>query len=125
MRDATRGGLATVLNELAHASQVSIEIDEQRLPLRPEVRGFCEILGLDPLYLANEGTIAAVVPAGEAEAALHAMRAHRFGRHAAVIGAVGDSTASGKQPGRVTMRTVLGGSRIVDMMVGEQLPRIC
>jgi hydrogenase expression/formation protein HypE len=120
MRDATRGGAATVLNELAQASRVSIEIDEQSMPLRPATRGLCEILGLDPLYLACEGTLVAVAPAGQADAALAAMRAHPLGRHAVAIGSVG-----GGEPGRVTMRTVLGGTRIVDMLVGEQLPRIC
>ena len=120
LRDATRGGIATVLNEMADASGVSITIDEERTPLRPEVKGFCEILGLDPLYLANEGKIVAVVPAGEAEAALESLRAHPYGANAAVIGEVGTGEA-----GRVTMRTVFGGTRIVDMLVGEQLPRIC
>ena len=88
MRDATRGGLATVLNEIAAASQASIEIDEAATPIREEVKGFCEILGLDPLYLANEGKIVAIVPAEEAEAALAAMRAHPLGAGAAVIGRV-------------------------------------
>jgi hydrogenase expression/formation protein HypE len=120
IRDATRGGLATVLNEIADASQVSIAIDEEATPLRPEVKAFSEILGLDPLYLANEGKIIAVVPAAEAAAALGALQAHPLGAHAAVIGSVGDG-----EPGRVTMRTVFGGTRIVDMLVGEQLPRIC
>ncbi len=120
LRDATRGGLATVLNEIAHASQMSIEIDETRTPIREEVKGFCEILGLDPLYLANEGKIVAVVPAEEADAALASMQAHRLGGGAAIIGTVKDGEA-----GRVTMRTVFGGRRIVDMLVGEQLPRIC
>jgi hydrogenase expression/formation protein HypE len=120
IRDATRGGAATVLNEIARASAVSIEIDELQTPLREAVKGFCEILGLDPLYLANEGKIVAVVPAAESEAALTVLRADPLGREAAVIGHV----AAG-QPGRVTMRTALGGHRIVDMLVGEQLPRIC
>jgi hydrogenase expression/formation protein HypE len=120
LRDPTRGGIATVLNEIAEASQVEIEIDEAATPLREEVRGFCEILGLDPLYLANEGKIVAIVPAGEAADALAAMRAHRLGADASVIGRVISGEA-----GRVTMRTVLGGRRIVDMLVGEQLPRIC
>jgi hydrogenase expression/formation protein HypE len=120
MRDATRGGVATVLNELAQASRVSIEIDEEGLPLRPATRGLCEILGLDPLYLASEGTLVAIAPADEADAGLGAMRSHPLGRHAVAIGSVG-----GAEPGRVTMRTVLGGRRIVDMLVGEQLPRIC
>lgn len=120
MRDATRGGLATVLNEIASASQAAIEIDEAATPIREDVKGFCEILGLDPLYLANEGKIVAIVPAEETEAALAAMRAHPLGGGATVIGRV-----HGGEPGRVTMRTVLGGRRIVDMLVGEQLPRIC
>ena len=120
MRDPTRGGVATVLNEIAEAAQVAIEIDETVTPLRNEVRGFCEILGLDPLYLANEGKIVAIVPPDEAEQALEAMRAHPLGRQSAVIGSV----VAG-EPGRVTMRTIFGGRRIVDMLVGEQLPRIC
>jgi hydrogenase expression/formation protein HypE len=120
VRDATRGGLATVLNEIAEASQVSIEIDEAATPIREDVKAFCEILGLDPLYLANEGKIVMVVPPGEADAALAAMRAHPLGQGANIIGQVGQGEA-----GRVTMRTVFGGRRIVDMLVGEQLPRIC
>ena len=122
LRDATRGGVATVLNEFAEASRVAIEIDEERTPLRPAVRGFCEILGLDPLYLANEGKLVAVVPAAQAEAALAALRSHPLGRYATIIGEVRDGT---RDPGRVTMRTLLGGTRIVDTLVGEQLPRIC
>jgi len=120
IRDPTRGGIATVLNEIAEAAQVAIEIDETATPLRDEVRGFCEILGLDPLYLANEGKIVAITPPDEAEQAVEAMRAHPLGRQAATIGAV----VAG-EPGRVTMRTIFGGRRIVDMLVGEQLPRIC
>ena len=120
LRDATRGGLATVLNEIADASGVGIAIDEAATPLRAEVKGFCEILGLDPLYLANEGKIVCIVPETDADAALAAMRAHALGREAAVIGRVTD-----ERPGRVVMHTVFGGNRIVDMLVGEQLPRIC
>lgn len=120
IRDATRGGVATVLNEMAQSSQVAIEIDERATPLRAEVRGFCEILGLDPLYLANEGKIVAIVPPEEADRALAALRSHAFGAAAAAIGEVCEG-----EPGRVTMRTVFGGSRIVDMLVGDQLPRIC
>lgn len=120
MRDATRGGVATVLNEIASASGVAIEIEETATPIREEVKGFCEILGLDPLYLANEGKLVAVVPAAEAEVALAAMRSHPLGSGACVIGRVGVGEA-----GRVTMRTSFGGRRIVDMLVGEQLPRIC
>jgi hydrogenase expression/formation protein HypE len=119
-RDATRGGLATVLNEIAAASQLAIEIEETATPIRDEVKAFCEILGLDPLYLANEGKLVAVVPAAEEQAALDAMRAHPLGRGASIIGRAGAGEA-----GRVTMRTGFGGRRIVDMLVGEQLPRIC
>jgi hydrogenase expression/formation protein HypE len=120
MRDPTRGGVATVLNEIAEAAQVAIEIDEAATPIREEVRGFCEILGLDPLYLANEGKIVAILPPDEAQDALAAMQGHPLGKAASLIGCV---TAG--EPGRVTMRTVFGGNRIVDMLVGEQLPRIC
>lgn len=119
-RDATRGGLASALNELAEASGISIELDETALPLRPEVKGVCEILGLDPLYLANEGTLVLFVPPDQVEAALAAMRAMPAGRGAVAIG-----TAQDNHPGRVSMRTLFGGQRLVDMLVGEQLPRIC
>jgi hydrogenase expression/formation protein HypE len=120
VRDATRGGIATVLNELAAASAVAIEIDEQLTPLRDEARGVCEILGLDPLYLANEGKIVCAIPPDQAGTALTALRAHPLGVDAADIGIVTNGEA-----GRVTMRTVFGGTRIVDMLIGEQLPRIC
>ena len=120
IRDATRGGIATVLNEMAETSSVSITIDEERTPLRPEVKGFCEILGLDPLYLANEGKLVAVVPREAAEQVLAAMRAHPSGAYAAIIGEVTEEPA-----GVVVLHTGFGGQRIVDMLVGEQLPRIC
>lgn len=120
LRDATRGGVATVLNEIALASQIAIAIDETATPLRDEVKGVCEILGLDPLYLANEGKIVAVVPPESAEASLAALQSHPLGEKARIIGRVIEG-----EPGRVTMRTVFGGVRIVDMLVGEQLPRIC
>ncbi len=120
IRDATRGGIATVLNEIAEASQIGIEIHEDKTPLRAEVRGFCEILGLDPLYLANEGKLVCAVPPEQADAALAALRGHALGREAAIIGHATDG-----RPGRVVMQTVFGGRRIVDMLVGEQLPRIC
>ncbi len=120
IRDATRGGLATVLNEVAQASEMGIEIVEDRTPMRAEVKAFCEILGLDPLYLANEGKIVCIVPEDEADAALSCMQAHPLGVDAASIGEVRK-----ERPGRVVMQTVLGGRRIVDMLVGEQLPRIC
>jgi hydrogenase expression/formation protein HypE len=120
MRDATRGGIAAVLNEIAQASCVGIAIDERAIPIRAAVRGFCEVLGLDPLYLGNEGKLVAIVPAAEAEAALAALRGHALGRDASVIGAV----VAGP-PVRVEMTTALGGRRIVDMLVGDPLPRIC
>jgi hydrogenase expression/formation protein HypE len=120
LRDATRGGIATVLNEMAAASQVAVEIEEAAMPIRSEVKGFCEILGLDPLYLANEGRVVVAVPPDQTEAALAALRAHEFGAGATVIGRVIEGRA-----GRVAMRTLIGGHRIVDMLVGEQLPRIC
>ncbi len=120
LRDATRGGAATVLNEFAQNSKVGIRIRERDLPLREEVKGACEILGLDPLYLANEGKLIAVVAPGDASAVLAAMRVHPAGAEAVVIGEIVE-----KRPGTVTMQTVFGGERIVDMLVGEQLPRIC
>jgi hydrogenase expression/formation protein HypE len=119
-RDATRGGLASALNEMAEASGVGVEIDETTLPLRAEVKGMCEILGLDPLYLANEGTLVMFVPPDQVEAALAAMRQTPEGQGAVALGA-----AVEKHPGRVIMRTAFGGQRLVDMLVGEQLPRIC
>jgi hydrogenase expression/formation protein HypE len=109
-----------VLNEIAEAAQLAIEIDETSIPIRDEVRGFCEILGLDPLYLANEGKIVSIVPPEQSQSALDAMRSHPLGRAGSAIGRVTSGEA-----GRVTMRTVFGGRRIVDMLVGEQLPRIC
>ncbi len=120
LRDATRGGVATVLNEFAQSAGVGIEVDETALPLREEVKGFCEILGLDPLYLANEGKLVLVVPEAEADAALAAMRGHPAGRDAAAIGRVAPGPA-----GAVVMNTLFGGQRVVDMLVGDQLPRIC
>jgi hydrogenase expression/formation protein HypE len=120
LRDATRGGVATVLNEFAHASNVGIRINERDLPLREEVKGACEILGLDPLYLANEGKLVAIVPQSDANAVLAAMRGHPSGSGAAIIGQVTED-----RPGMVTMQTSFGGERIIDMLVGEQFPRIC
>lgn len=119
-RDATRGGVASALNEMAQAAGVGMEIDEQALPLRKEVKGVCEILGLDPLYLANEGTLVMFVPESQAQAALQAMRSTKAGKNAVAIG-----SATDKYPGVVIMKTLFGGKRIVDMLVGEQLPRIC
>ncbi len=119
-RDCTRGGLASSLNEMAAEAGLAIELDEAALPLRPEVAGVCEILGLDPLYLANEGRLVLFCPADQAEAALAALRALPEGEGAVAIG-----RAHPGQAGRVTLRTRFGGVRIVDMLVGEQLPRIC
>ena len=120
LRDVTRGGLATVANEIAEAAGAGVELIEDTTPIREEVKGFCEILGLDPLYLANEGKLAAVVPEDGAERALAALRSHPLGTAASLVGRVVDD-----QPGRVVMKTSFGGRRIVDMLVGEQLPRIC
>jgi hydrogenase expression/formation protein HypE len=119
-RDATRGGVASALNEIAQASRCGIDLDEEALPIRPEVRGCCEILGLDPLYLANEGTLVLFVAADEADAALAAMRGLPEGREARLIGrSVAD------HPGAVVVNTLFGGGRRLDMLSGEQLPRIC
>jgi hydrogenase expression/formation protein HypE len=120
MRDPTRGGLASVVNELATASRVGVELDEAAIPLRPEVRAACELLGLDPLYVANEGKLIAVAPPGDADRLLQRMRAHPLGSNAAIIGEVVADHA-----GMVVMRTVVGGERMVTMLTGEQLPRIC
>jgi hydrogenase expression/formation protein HypE len=120
LRDATRGGLASVLNEFAEAAGVGLRIDERALPIREEGKGMCEILGLDPRYLATEGKLVAIVPAAQAEVALRALRAHPAGRDAALVGTVHEAPA-----GTVLLDTVFGGARIVDMLVGEQLPRIC
>ena len=120
LRDATRGGVATVLNEFAESSRVCMRLREEALPIREEVRGACEILGLDPLYMANEGKLVAVVAAEAAEAVLAAMRAHPAGKDAAIVGEVCAAPA-----GQVVLHTAFGGQRVVDMLVGEQLPRIC
>ncbi len=120
LRDPTRGGAATTLNEFAAAAGVGIKLVEETIPVRPPVRGACEILGIDPLYVANEGKLIAVVPAAEAEAALSALRSHRLGREAVQIGKV-----VAEHPGLVSLRTTLGAERVVDMPVGLQLPRIC
>lgn len=120
LRDATRGGLATVLNEFATDSRVALRIGEQALPVRDEVRGMCEILGLDPLYLANEGKLVAIVPGECADALLAAMQAHPAGTDSRIIGEVSASPEA-----TVLMSTLFGVERIVDLLVGEQLPRIC
>jgi len=120
LRDPTRGGLATTLNELAKQSEIKIIIEEERLPVRDEVLAACEMLGFDPLYVANEGKLVAVVAAPDAERVLNAIRKTRYGKEAVILGEVvkGDS-------GRVVMKTHLGATRIVDMLVGDLLPRIC
>jgi hydrogenase expression/formation protein HypE len=120
MRDPTRGGLSSALNELAAASGVGVVLDEAAIPIRPEVRGACEMLGLDPLYVANEGKLMAVVPAEDAERVLEAMRAQPLGRNAAIIGRV-----VAEHAGLVILRSLVGGERVVTMLSGEQLPRIC
>jgi hydrogenase expression/formation protein HypE len=120
LRDATRGGVATILNEVAAASDVAIVVDEAAVPMRPEVRGASEILGIDPLYVACEGRMVVVVDGVQAEAALAVLRAHPIGAGAAVIGEV-----KADPPTLVLLRTEFGGTRIVDMLIGDPLPRIC
>ena len=120
MRDATRGGLATVLNEFALTSNVGIRIQEESIPIREEVKGVCEILGLEPLYLANEGKLVLAVGSENASKVLAAMKSHPAGKNAAIIGEVASS-----YPGIVSLKTSFGAERIIDMLVGEQLPRIC
>jgi hydrogenase expression/formation protein HypE len=120
LRDATRGGLAAVLNELADASKVGIEFEETKVPLRGEVSAACEMLGLDPLFIANEGKLVAIIPAIYSENILRAMRAHPFGKDATIIGKVVKEHA-----GMVIAKTAIGGSRVVDLPAGELLPRIC
>lgn len=120
LRDPTRGGVAAVLNEIAEASNCGILIDEEQIPIHPEVQGVCDILGFDPLYLANEGKCVAFVPADKADAVLAAMQADKYGKNARVIGEVTAEAA-----GQVGMRTAIGGIRVVDMPLGNIVPRIC
>ena len=120
MRDPTRGGVSSALCELATASHVGIKLDEAVLPLRPEVHAACEMLGLDPLYVANEGKLIAAVPVVDADKLLDVMRSHPLGRNSAIIGEVVDDHL-----GMVVMRSLVGGERVVSMLAGEQLPRIC
>ena len=120
LRDPTRGGVGTALNEIAGKSGVGIKIYEEKVPLKKEIAGLCELLGFDPLYVANEGKLIAFVAPDYAEKVLAAIRADEFGQDACIIGeAIADN------PGKVIMQTSIGGSRIVDMLTGEQLPRIC
>ena len=120
LRDPTRGGVTSALTEIAQSARVGIFLDEARIPISEEVKGACEILGLDPLYVANEGKLLAIVADDESAPVLSAMRGHPLGRNAAIIGIVTD-----EHPGLVTMKTRIGGTRVVDMLSGEQLPRIC
>lgn len=120
LRDPTRGGVTSALTEIAESSRVGIRLDESSLPINEEIKGACEILGLDPLYVANEGKLLAFVPAADAERVLSAVRPHPLGEKAAFIGEVVPD-----HPGMVTMKTKIGGTRVVDRLSGEQLPRIC
>jgi len=120
LRDATRGGVATILNEIAKAAEAGVLVSEDEIPVRAEVRGACELLGIDPMYVACEGRLVAVVPGDEADRAVAALRAHPLGQQAAVIGHV-----RAEQPGIVQLKTAFGGTRIVDLLVGDPLPRIC
>ncbi len=120
LRDPTRGGVSSSLNEIASQSGVGILLEEAAIPVREEVRGACEMLGLDPLYVANEGKLLAIADASVADALVETMRKHPLGREARRIG-----TVKATDPGWVTIRTLLGTTRIVDMLAGDQLPRIC
>jgi hydrogenase expression/formation protein HypE len=120
LRDPTRGGLSSTLNEISASSRVGMELDETAIPVREEVRGACEMLGLDPMYVANEGKLVAIVAPSAAQGALRALQSHPLGKDAAIIGRV-----TSDHPRMVVMRTPLGTSRIVDMLAGDQLPRIC
>jgi hydrogenase expression/formation protein HypE len=120
LRDPTRGGLATTLNELASQSGVGIQIFQDRIPVKDAVRGMCEILGFDPLYIANEGKMVIIAAAEDADRILDALKKNRYGKDAAVIGEV-----TSQHKGRVILKTGLGASRILDMPAGDLLPRIC
>jgi hydrogenase expression/formation protein HypE len=120
LRDPTRGGLATVLTELALSAEVGVTINEASLPIRPEVNGACEILGIDPLYVANEGKLIAVVSPDAEDDALSALRSHPLGEQAQVVAEVRPDP-----PGLVLLETAFGGTRVVDMLAGDPLPRIC
>ena len=120
LRDPTRGGLATTLNEIARQSRMGIEIYEEAVPIRGSVVAAAEILGLDPFYIANEGKLIAILPPAQAEAVLAAMKKNAYGQEAAVIGEV-----KAENSGKVVMKTIIGGKRLMDMLAGEQLPRIC
>jgi hydrogenase expression/formation protein HypE len=120
LRDPTRGGLATTLNEIAVQSKVSIWLDEESIPVQPAVKAACEMLGFDPLYIANEGKVIIILPSNEAESALLSLHNHPYGVNAQIIGQV-----KSESPGRVLQRTGIGGTRLLDVLAGEMLPRIC
>jgi len=120
LRDPTRGGVTSALSEIAQTARVGIVLDESQIPISEEVKGACEILGLDPLYVANEGKLLAFVPPAVADRVLATVQGHPLGKEAAIIGEV-----TSDHPGFVLMKTRIGGSRVVDMLTGEQLPRIC
>lgn len=120
LRDPTRGGVATTLNEFVEGTALGIELEEARIPVRPQVQAACDMLGLDPLYCANEGKLLAVVDPTDTDKVLAAMRSHELGAHAAIIGEVTE-----RYPGKLTMRTAFGGSRVLQKLSGAQLPRIC
>jgi len=124
LRDPTRGGLSSTLNEIAGQSGVSIQIEETAIPVHDQVRGACELLGLDPLYVANEGKLVAIVAPEAAASVLAAMRSHALGQEASIIGTVGDAVGN-QRAGTVTMKSAFGSTRIVDLLAGDQLPRIC
>jgi len=120
LRDPTRGGLASSLNEIAAQSRVGMALNEEKLPVKPDVQSACELLGMDPIYIANEGKLIAIVSQSEAEAVLHAMRRHPLGVDSEIIGVV-----VSERPGMVTVKTKIGGTHVIPMQIGEQLPRIC
>jgi hydrogenase expression/formation protein HypE len=120
MRDPTRGGVSSALNEMAEAANIGVRIDQAAIPIRPEVHAACEMLGLDPLYVANEGKLIAVVPRADAARVLEAMRSHPLGRNAAILGEIVQ-----EHPRMVILKSSIGGERVVTMLSGEQLPRIC
>ena len=120
LRDLTRGGLAAALNEIAGAAQVQVDLDESRVPVTDAVRGACEILGLDPLYVANEGRLVAFVAPADADRAVAVLRRHAPGENACRVGVVRDES-----PGQVLLHGALGATRVLDLLSGEQLPRIC
>ena len=120
LRDPTRGGVASVLNEIAKAAGAGVDIVEAAFPIAEEVRGACEILGLDPLYVANEGKLLAFVARERADEALALLKSSPFGREAAIVGEV-----TGEHPGKVVLKSRVGGRRVVDLLTGDQLPRIC